>query len=133
MIDSTIDQRSRLRVLRAAGVISAEETISMFSDLVNVPPDGPVDAIVDLRHVERLEAHDDEFQQVAEVLQRKDASGLERWTAIIAPADHVYSMARMYATVRGPSPERVCVFRTTEDALLWLAMRELAANRVEPN
>ena len=51
-------------------------------------------------------------------------------TAVIAPEDLNYEMARLYQTVSQESPENVQVFREIYDGLAWIGLDESLAEEL---
>ena len=116
----TIDAARRLVLSRAHGLVTAEDFIEHGKRLGQDPAFEPgFSQLLDCSEVVRIELSTDALRGMAQF--RLFGPGSRR--AVVAPRDLHYGLARMYELLRGDAPERMQVFRTLEDAQLWLAER----------
>jgi hypothetical protein len=118
----TIHADLGLVVTRFTGQVSDEEFVDTYrrimADSAYVPG---TNELADLRQVELLDLTARGLRQVEELTgERYAGTGAAFRTAILAPADSSYGMARMYEVFAEDGPEHVRVCREMADALKWL-------------
>ena len=122
MIHITVDPAARLRTSTYEGVVTEREVIDTYEKLLADPNyDATLNDLADLRAVERLEVSTEVVYRVAGLYEPLDQLGIRRRIAIVAPADHIFGLARMFESVRAGAPEQIAVFRDIDEARAWLA------------
>jgi hypothetical protein len=114
-----IDQERRLVVTRGWGVLTARELFDATSRILVDPRFDPTyRSLGDLRDVTEVTL--DTLETANTAATPLFATGTRR--AIVAPADAVYGMARMFATFAERSGQEVRIFRELEPAEKWLGL-----------
>jgi hypothetical protein len=85
--------------------------------------------VVDLREAGMAEVSGSALQALAEMVDSY-AEGHAFKTAIVAPENLPFGLARMYEAYALESPESVKVFRELEDALEWIGIRQSERERL---
>lgn len=117
-----IDPKRGLVLTTATGVLTDDELLAHKRKL-RADPDFRPDMceLSDVRQVTRLEVTPQGVQQFVE--QDKSSEQPNYRLAIVARADVVFGMARMYQTLTEKSGTQVGVFRDLETAEAWLFRR----------
>ena len=116
-VSSTIDTDQGLVTTRVSGHATAAEVHAAQERLAVDPDFDPTyDHLFDLSDVADLEASADEIRELASVALFSETSR----RAVVAPANLLYGLSRMYQAFRRLGPESLQVFRTPEEALQWL-------------
>ena len=77
--------------------------------------------IVDLRNAELSDVTSEGLEQLSITVKQITAGKCEVFkTAVIAPDDLPFGLARVYEAVSADTPERVMVFRDLKHAFVWL-------------
>jgi hypothetical protein len=113
--------RSRV-TLAYTGTITDRDLLDTFDRLYRDPGHRVgMDELSDLREVRSVEVTAKGLQDLAIRTSLQLDRARQTWrVAIVAPADVVFGMARMYELLREGSPERVMVFRDLPAAESWL-------------
>lgn len=116
------DSAARRRVARFVGDIEDEHILGTYARLAESPDyDYAADDLVDLTDVTRFDVTSDGLRQVMGFFSGADQLGIHTRLAIVAPADVVYGVSRMYQMLRGDDvPEEIAVFRDMDEAKAWL-------------
>ena len=113
----SVDRERGLILVVAVGRLTGEEILSEQRRMTEDPAIGPgLDMIWDARAVGELEADREHLMQLSE--SRILSSGTRR--AIVVAKDETFGVARIFELMRGDSPETTQVFRSMDDALVWL-------------
>lgn len=114
---SAIDSHQRLVTTRVTGYATFADIDVEQKRLVGDPEFDPgYDHLFDLSGVADVQLSLDEIRELASVKLFSERSR----RAVVAPANLLYGLSRMYQGFRGLGPESLRVFRTTEEALRWL-------------
>ena len=112
----------RVVVTRITGTIDNEEMLEAYRRLYSDPGWSPgFHEVADFRTANMREVTNDAVEQVGELSERM-ARGTPFKTAVIAPGDLPFGLARMYEALAAESPEEVRVFRDAARALAWLEL-----------
>jgi hypothetical protein len=122
VISITYDPALRRRLARFSGVLGDEHLFGAYGALLERPDyDYGADDLVDLSDVTRLAVTSDGLRQLMGMFAEADELGYRTRLAIVAPADAVYGVSRMYQLMRGDDvPEEIVVFRRLAEATAWL-------------
>jgi hypothetical protein len=117
------DGESRIIYTRLWGHVTNEDIVHHSLNVVANPAVcAPLQELIDCTEVESTSATSDGLRDIVLIdVANKDRFRGQR-TAIVAPTDEFFSMARTFATlseVHG-SPHRIRIFRTMEEAKDWL-------------
>ena len=118
----TIDQEAGVVRLRCWGTLTNEEMLDCVERMHGDPARRPgMRSLVDCRDIEEMRVTPAGMQAAAHIEQVLADPAQEPWAiAVIAPQDDVFWLGRTYEALRGGSPARVRVFRSTADAEDWL-------------
>jgi hypothetical protein len=124
-IEFSYDRARRRRTATFKGRINDAFLVSSYRTLVADPRyDAGADDLVDLRAVTQLDVTQAGLFSLMGMFAEIDRLGIPTKLAIIAPADHIYGVSRMYQLLRGDDvPEEVRVFRDEAAANEWLPKR----------
>lgn len=130
-----IDSKHRLVIARGHGVLTYDDLVGYLTDVWSRPGATDFDEIVDVGDVERI-AYDSP-RQVSELAEHAASMDSQKDTllAIVAPDYGAYGLARMYQTFRGlqsKGRKKVEVFRSFDEASLWIAKERLSASQSRP-
>jgi hypothetical protein len=119
----TIDDESAVVLVECFGVFTNQDLLDYMARLYNDPARKPgMPSLVDCRGVERMMVTPTGVQAAVMVAATMVDRRQPPWaTAVIAPQDEVFWMARTYEVLRAGSPEEVRVFRQSSEAEKWLA------------
>lgn len=122
MITFSFDIETNIRTATYTGTVTDEELITAYRELLAKPDYEPTaNDLVDLRGVERLDVSSEALQHLISLYSPVDQLGHHTRLAIIAASDVTFGMSRMYEMLRGDeAPEEIHVFRSYDDAVLWL-------------
>lgn len=123
-ITYTIKKEKGVVVSKHEGVVSDKELLDTYRRLYN-DPDFQLEfkKLVDLRATESLERSADALQDIAQMIKSRYAGSSARSkTAIVAPRDLSYGLARIYEVYSEDTPQETAVFRDLEKALDWLEL-----------
>ncbi len=120
-ISYKIDPQQRLIFTTAKGVLTGEEVMEHKQLLLHDPAFEPgMRELSDVRCVERLEVTPAGIQHMV-AMDKSTATGLDDYRlAIVASADVIFGMARMYQALTEDNIQSVRVFRSIEEAKDWL-------------
>jgi hypothetical protein len=114
-----IDQARRVVITRGWGVLSARELFDVTSRILLDPRFDPTyRSLGDLREVTEVTV--DTLATAQTAASPLFAAGTRR--AIVATADAVYGMARMFASFAERSGQEVRIFRDLQPAEEWLEL-----------
>lgn len=121
-IEFDYDAAARLRVARFTGDITDAIMVDAYRSVVSAPDYDPeANDLVDLRAVTRFGITANGMRDVMVMFAPIDQLGIPTRLAIVAPADAVYGVSRMYQMLRGDDvPETIEVFRSLDEAMVWL-------------
>lgn len=128
-ITYTIRKNEGFVVAKHEGLVSDQELLDTYRQLYN-DPDYQLGfkKLVDLRATESMERSADALQDIAQLIKSRYAGSSERFkTAIVAPRDLSYGLARIYEVYSEETPQETMVFRDLQKALDWL---ELSADDI---
>lgn len=116
-----VDPERRIVLTRAWGVLTDQDVLSHKASLLSDPAVQPgMVQLSDVRDIERL----DVTPAGVRAMVRHDSVNAGRLPghrlALVANADLVFGMARMYQQTGGHDDRGVGVFRTMEEAEAWL-------------
>jgi len=124
-IDKRVDLEGGLAVFTVRGMVSAEmyaQTIQDFYD------QGPVtkNVLWDLTESTLDHLRTEDVKQIGRVPRKFVAERAGGKTAIVAPTDLAFGLARMYEFSAEPAevPFAVKVYRSMEEAVTWLSSGE---------
>jgi len=130
-LEYRIDPTRQVVFVKAVGTMTDDEVFGYQREVWSRPEVAGFDELIDMSDVQRIALPStDRVRQLAELSARMDSAWPAR-LAIIAPGDHAYGLARMYAALREMSPgatRQVLVFRTRQAALAWLGIEEFPAS-----
>ena len=94
-----------------------------YQKLVSEPDYDPtLNDLVDMRAVERLEVSSRAVRQLAEMFTDPELQSTNK-LAIVASANYIFGMARMYEILSSETAEQIQVFRDLETAERWLDLK----------
>jgi hypothetical protein len=118
-----IDQEHDVVWTNATGVLTDADLLAHKSRLINDPDFKPgLRELSDVRAVDRLEVTPNGISQFVARDKADSAKLHDHKLAIVASADVVYGMARMYQTLSDDETQHVMVFRTIPEATAWLGI-----------
>ena len=121
-ITHSILVQRRLVVTRLSGDIRDEEMLEAYRQLYSDPRWSPgFHEIADFRTANMRQVSNEAVARVGQLSERM-AKGIPFKTAVIAPTDLPFGLARMYEALAAESPEEVTVFRDEASALAWLEL-----------
>jgi hypothetical protein len=124
-IDYQIDHERRLVLAKGTGTFSDQDVFNYQREVWSRPELAGYDELMDMTEVEHIEIPTtNRLTQLAEIAARMDAPARESRFAIVAPEDLAFGLARMYQihrSLEGHSTKRVGVFRSTDEAMAFLA------------
>jgi hypothetical protein len=129
-IEIWVDYVRRIRYSTARNVVTDREFIDVYGSMVRDPHYDPTfDHLADFTGVERLELTADGLQRIADIMvQRVDlplaSTDARPRVAAVAGADTTFGVLRIYEAFRAlqDSPVRYQVFRTMDEARVWLGL-----------
>lgn len=109
---------------RFTGVVTSDEFVDLYHTMLHDADFVPgSNELADLRELESLDVSAAALRTVESVTRERYAGTDEAFrTAVIAPRDQAYGIARMYEAFAEQGPENVRVCRTLEEALKWLGL-----------
>ena len=119
------------RVDRALGVVFAGATGSIndddLLDFAQKTANDPefrsgVHELVDLRAADVTQVTSRGLRRAAEIFAAFDSGPSHARIALVAPADVVFGLSRMYQAFRSDSPAEIGVFRELSEARVWLGL-----------
>ena len=121
-ITYTIRKNEGVVVSRHLGEVSDQELLDTYRQLYNDPDYQPsFNKVVDLRTTKSTGRSPDALRDIAQLIKSRYATTYERAkTAIIAPRDLSFGLARMYQVFSEDTPQETMVFREVQQALDWL-------------
>lgn len=121
-VEIVLDAAARRRSVAFNGQLDDSQVLAVYAGLLESPDyDYGADDLVDLRGVTHMGVTADGLRRLMASFAQSDAIGVPTRCAIIAPADAVYGVSRMYQMMRGDDvPEVIQVFRDSVSALAWL-------------
>lgn len=118
-----IDTAQNIVWTTATGVLTDADLLAHKRNLINDPAFKPGSReLSDVRAVERLEVTPNGISQFVARDKADSAKLGDHKLAIVASADVVYGMARMYQTLSNEEVQHVMVFRTIPEARAWLGI-----------
>ena len=129
-ISFRVDRARRLRYATATGVITDADLLTILGAVLDDPDyDASLDQLFDGSGIEGLDVSTEAVREIAQrlgVADRAIPEGVRPKTAIVAPTDAAFGLARMYQTYRGLEAPRkdYLVCRTIEEARAWLGLSD---------
>jgi hypothetical protein len=121
VIEFTVEPAARLRVATFTGTIDDAGLMEAYGQLIACPDYDPtLNDLADLSGVGRFDVSADALRGLIALFVPVDRLGHRTRLAIVAAADSVFGMARMYEMLRMDAPEEICVFRDMAEAREWL-------------
>ena len=132
-ISYRIDPARSLVLTTVTGVVTDNDVLAHKRALASDPEYHPsMKELSDVRGVTDLEVTAEGIAVMAGFDREHDDTERGHRIALVASADVVYGMARMYQMNTVEADERVGVFRTLDEATRWLGIDEDAAgNRTD--
>jgi hypothetical protein len=126
-----IDHQKRIVLARAYGLFTPGDVFEYQQTAWAAPEVGGYDELVDITDVTDVSLPSAQgIQEIASVAARMDVAAAASRFAIVAPTDLVYGLGRMFKVYReadGRGSKEVGVFRTLEEALIFLGLTQLPA------
>ncbi len=123
MIEFSVEPAARLRVATFTGTIDDAGLMAAYGELIASPDYDPsLNDLADLRAVERFEVSPEAVRRLVSMFTPVDRLSVPTRLAIVAAADSVFGMARMYEMLRMDAPEEIHVFRDMAEARAWLGV-----------
>lgn len=121
-VQISYDAGARRRTALFHGAIGDADLVNAYAPLASSADYDPeADDLVDLSAVTRFDVSAEGLRKVMDLFAPIDQLGIATRLAIVAPADAVYGVARMYQMLRGDDvPEEISVFRDRAAADAWL-------------
>lgn len=118
----SIKKEQGIVVSKHEGNISDKELVDVYTALYQDPDFRKnYSKLVDLRSSKSTERSMGALKEVADMVKQYHSKRSERTkTAIVAPHDLYFGLARTYELISDESPEEVMVFRDVDKALEWL-------------
>src|SRR5262245_22008286 len=117
---ATIDYTRRLILSTVRESLTDSDLHTYITDLWQDVSVATFDEIVVIEPGTQLLVTSGGFQAAVAVLHQPNPERLPYRTAIVAPADVSYGLARMYEAYQEPTAGELRVFRSLDDALAWL-------------
>ena len=123
----TIHRDQHLVVTRFEGVVDNGAFVPLYRALLSDPDYRlGMNELADLRAVSRLDLTSSGLEEVRVLTERAYAgSGVLFRSAIVAPTDLSFGIARMYEIFSSDGPEKATVVRTLEEGLAVLGLDDL--------
>jgi hypothetical protein len=121
-----INHDHRLVHARIAGALTRDDLLSYQREVWSLPEVRGYNQLVDASEMGEVEIpfpSADAMRELASLAASMDDPGVRTRFAIVATSAFAYGLGRMYATYRALDPRStrtVNVFRSVEDALVWL-------------
>lgn len=114
------------------GMVSDAEFLESYRALLDDPEyDLGLSRLVDLRDADSSARSSEALRSIATHLKRRyKGSDLAPRTAVVAPRDLSFGLARMYQAFSEVVPGDVVVFRSVDAALAWLGVSDEAIPEV---
>ena len=117
-----IHEGLRLVVTQYLNTVTDDTFVSSYEHLLNDPAMQPgFSELVDLSEAENLKITSAGMQKAGRLIEtflRGQSEGMR--TAVFAPFDRGFGLARMYEMLNDRSTESVMVFRDLDEAMRWL-------------
>jgi hypothetical protein len=125
----------RLVVLAHAGPVQDDEFLSSYRTLFDdARYDKSFNVLVDLRRAESAVRSPEVLRDLAEFVKpRFENTQAIPMVAVVAPEDISFGLARMYEAFSDPVSWEFKVFRSAEEALLWLGLPEALVDDLDRN
>ena len=122
LISFVYDRAKRRRTAVFSGVVGDAELLAAYSGLLAQSDyDYAADDLVDLRAVTHLGVTPAGLGELMTMFAPIDGMNVRTRLALVAPADDVFGVSRMYQMLRGDAtPEEIAVFREMPKAIAWL-------------
>jgi hypothetical protein len=131
-IECVIDTERRIVYAAARGTLTDEDVFGYQREVWSRPELQGYDELIDMRHVEHIELPSSRrVWDLAALSASMDSPEHETKLAIVATDSMAYGLGRMYEVYRElneRSTKKVAVFRSVQDASLWLESRYLPQN-----
>ncbi|HKB14171.1 MAG TPA: hypothetical protein VKD69_26080 [Vicinamibacterales bacterium] len=123
-----IDYDARVVFAAGHGVFSDDDVFDYQRTVWSRPDVAGFDELIDMTSVTRIELRStDRIRTLAVTAATMDSGAARSRLAIVASTDYVYGLGRMFQTHRqlhANSTKDVGVFRTMEEALAFLGLKE---------
>ena len=119
-----VNEEHRFALATWAGSLSDADVLAAYERLYGDERWQPgFDEIVDLRHAELSRITAEGLRALDTLVRDKTGDYCESFkTAVVAPDDLEFGLARMYELLSEESPESVMVFRELDQALAWIGV-----------
>ena len=113
---------ARLVILAHIGLVPDDEFLSFYKSLYEDSRlDKSFDILIDLRRTESSARSPSAIQESVDLMRRQFVNTSARpKVAVVAPGDVSFGLARMCEVFSDAAPWEFEVFRSAEDALIWL-------------
>ncbi|MBW2241509.1 MAG: hypothetical protein JRH01_05940 [Deltaproteobacteria bacterium] len=115
-----IDEEAGLVITTAEGRVSAEDLVAHARELAKTP-NRPLRELVDFSETVEITLPTEAVSDAAMFLRDEDQNAAGSRVAMVAKADAVFGMMRLFEAYRAHSGVLIRVFRNRDDALRWLA------------
>ncbi|MBW2397174.1 MAG: hypothetical protein JRG95_23235 [Deltaproteobacteria bacterium] len=115
-----IDEEAGLVITTAEGRVSAEDLVAHARELAKTP-NRPLRELVDFSETVEITLPTEAVSDAARFLRDEDQNAAGSRVAMVAKADAVFGMMRLFEAYRAHSGVLIRVFRNRDDALRWLA------------
>lgn len=117
-----------LVVTRYVGVVTADEFVEMIRSVVGDSEHlHGFNVLADLQELKDFKVTRDAMKRASELIGRfYEGRSESMHTAIIAPRDFAYGLARMYSAYTDPDSERVNVFKDVDEAMRSLGLKPVS-------
>ncbi len=120
-VSYTVFPEKRFLLVLAQGVVSYADLRSWLDDLLLDPDWRPgFRQLIDLTRVEKLTPTPVQLRGLADRARTRQVTLGGGRIAVVAPADHVFGVVRMYQAFSQDLPRSLRVFREMEAAIQWL-------------
>lgn len=128
-IEYRIDHRRRVVLARGHGTVNHEDVFGYQRDVWSRRDVAGYDELVDMSDVKEIVlSSPDRVRELASLSADMDAAATASRFAIVAPEDFAFGLGRMYEAYRELNPQstkRVSVFRSLDEALVFLGLEGL--------
>jgi hypothetical protein len=125
-LDYRIDHDRRVVFAEGRGTLTDQDVFGYQQAVWSRPEVATYDELVDMRGVEHIALPSvDRLRALADLSAQMDVPSSASKLAIIASESYAFGLGRMYQMYRDTNPrsaKQVSVFRSFEDAIIWLGI-----------
>jgi len=114
-----LDRQNRLMVTRMSGRIEREEAFAYLDAILADPGNESCDELIVLEEVDLDAIGADDIRALARHASAGSRDEIFR-VAVVAPRDADFGIWRMFQSLRDLGDHRMAVFRSLEEARVWL-------------